>query len=297
MQRLVAGLERLAALLQYLLLQHRLSLVMHRFMAIREPRIRNLQIDLFRRLFEVDMEEAAEPDTRRHPDFNAFFTRALKAEARPLAHNSRLLCPADGTLSALGTAHAARLVQAKGHSYTLHALLGGDVEAARPYINGAYATVYLSPGDYHRVHMPVRGTLRRMVYIPGRLFSVNAATTRNIPGLFARNERLVCLFDTRYGPMALVLVGAIFVGSMETVWAGKVTPLYGKAMQAWDYTGDEAVTLKRGAEMGRFNMGSTVILLWPGSVDWEEGLAPETHVRMGQGLGLLPRGNARTEKP
>lgn len=290
MPRLVGWLERLAALLQYLLLQHRLSLVMHRFMAIRDPRIRDLQIGIFRRLFEVDMTEAVEPDTRRYADFNAFFTRALEAKARPLAHNSRLLCPADGTLSALGTAHAARLIQAKGHSYTLHALLGGDIATARPFIHGSYATVYLSPGDYHRVHMPVRGTLRRMMYIPGRLFSVNAATTRNIPGLFARNERLVCLFDTRHGPMALVLVGAIFVGSMETVWAGKVTPPYGKVMQSWDYAGDEAVTLKRGAEMGRFNMGSTVIVLWPGTFQWEEGLAPETHVRMGQGLGLLPRG-------
>lgn len=284
---LVGRLERLAALLQYLLLQHRLSVAMHRFMAIRAPAVRDLQVAVFRRLFHVDMDEAREPDPTAYPDFNAFFTRALKARARPLPHPSRFACPADGTLSAIGTADAARLVQAKGHSYTVHALLGGDPEDARPFIHAAYATVYLSPSDYHRVHMPVRGTLRRMIYVPGRLFSVNAATTRNIPGLFARNERLVCLFDTRHGPLAVVLVGAIFVGSMETVWAGKVTPPYGKSIKVWDYEGEDAVTLKRGAELGRFNMGSTVVTLFAGPVEWDPALVPETHVKMGQALGRM----------
>lgn len=291
-ERLVGWLERLASLLQYLLLQHRLSVLMHRFMAIRDEPVKNLQIRVFRALFEVDMAEALEPDPSAYPDFNGFFTRALKPEARPLAHTSRFLCPADGTLSAIGTAHAARLIQAKGHSYTVHGLLGGDPDSARPFIDAPYATVYLSPSDYHRVHMPVRGTLRRMIYVPGRLFSVNAATTRNIPNLFARNERLVCLFDTRHGPLAVVLVGAIFVGSMETVWAGKVTPPYGKQIKVWDYEGEAAVTLKRGEELGRFNMGSTVICLYPGPVTWEPELIPETHVRMGQALGRISQKKA-----
>jgi phosphatidylserine decarboxylase len=198
-----------------------------------------------------------------------------------------VVCPADGTLSQLGQIEDGRVFQAKGYDYTLLELLGNDLPRAAPLAGGSFATIYLSPRDYHRVHMPLDGALRAMTHVPGRLFSVNPITTSLVPRLFARNERLVCHFDSEIGPTAIVLVGAIFVGSIETVWAGEVTPTRGESPTR-GYDGEEVVRLAKGEEMGRFNMGSTVILVFPpGAVAWDTGLKPGDGLRMGQRMGRL----------
>src|SRR5690554_5776765 len=227
------------------------------------------------------MNEACEPDPTAYATFNDFFTRQLKPDARPLGEG--VLCPADGKLSQFGPIEADRLLQAKGHRFSVVDLLGGDVEAARRYSGGSYANVYLSPRDYHRVHMPLAGTLTEMVYVPGRLFSVNAATTHHVPNLFARNERLVCHFDTEQGPMVVVLVGAMIVAAIETVWAGQITPLPRGGVQRIRF--DTPVHLAKGEEMGRFKLGSTVVMAFAEPVAFAEGLAPGAKVRMGQSLG------------
>lgn len=271
---------------QYLLPQHRLSRLMYRFMRIRTGWIKDLQIASIVRLYGVNMREAEVPGADGYTSFNAFFTRRLRPDARPLG-DAAIVCPADGTISELGRVEAGRLLQAKGRRYALQALLAGDEQAAADFLDGSFMTIYLSPRDYHRVHMPLAGTLRSMVYVPGRLFSVNRVTTREVPDLFARNERLICAFDTELGPMTLVLVGAIFVGSMETVWAGQVTPPYGRAPRTLRYPadGDDATHLSQGQEMGRFNMGSTVIMLLPpGAPAWQADLSTGRGVRMGQSL-------------
>ena len=278
--------ERLFVALQRVLPQHALSALMYRLTRWTWRPFKNTLINAFVAHFRVDMGQAVERDPTAYPSFNAFFTRALRPEARPLAPPPALLCPADGAMSRCGTIRRGSLIQAKGHSFTARDLLGGDAVTAARFEGGAFATIYLSPRDYHRVHMPLGGTLTSMVQIPGRLFSVNAATARAVPGLFARNERVVCLFETDVGPLALILVGAIFVGSMETVWAGQVTPPpRGAAPKA---TPETPVRLERGAEMGRFNMGSTVILLLPpGILTWDPALKPGSPLRMGQALGDL----------
>ena len=278
---------------QYLLPQRLLTRLTYRLTRARTPWLKNLLIRGFSRHFQVDLSEASEPDPRAYPDFNAFFTRALKPGARPLAAgDGAVCCPVDGAISEIGLAEADALLQAKGRHFSLTALLGGDAERARPFQGGAFATLYLSPRDYHRIHLPLAGQLREMVHIPGKLFSVSPLTTRMVPELFARNERVVAIFDTLAGPMAMVLVGAINVASIQTVWAGVMTPPLGKTLRHWDYPpdGDGAVRLDRGAEMGRFNMGSTVILLFgPGKVRWERDLQPGMPVRMGQRLGKLAK--------
>lgn len=280
--------ERLFVAVQHLLPQHLLSALMYRVARWRWRPFKDALIGWFVGHFRVDMSLAAEPDPKAYPSFNAFFTRALRPDARPLAAESAaLLCPADGALSQMGEVRDGALFQAKGHSYTALDLLGGDARAAASFAGGTFATIYLSPRDYHRVHMPLEGVLTTMTHIPGRLFSVNAATARAVPGLFARNERVVCLFETTVGPVAVILIGAIFVGSIETVWAGQVTPLprggYRPAVGP--------VHLGLGEEMGRFNMGSTVILLLPpGAVDLDPGLKPGDPLRMGQALGRLHLG-------
>jgi phosphatidylserine decarboxylase len=285
--------DRLRYLAQSLLPQRLLTWLTYRVTRVRTFWFKDALIRHFARHFRVNLAEALETNPRAYRDFNAFFTRALKPGARPIAPGDRVVCcPVDGAVSQIGLADADTLVQAKGRTFSLTALLGGDAERARRFQGGAFATLYLSPRDYHRIHMPLAGGLQEMAHIPGKLFSVSPLTTRMVPELFARNERVVTLFDTPVGPMALVLVGAINVASIETVWAGAITPPLGKTLQHWNYPphGDGAVRLDKGAEMGRFNMGSTVIVLFgPGQVRWEREIQPGATVRMGQRLGKMAK--------
>ncbi len=254
---------------------------------------KNLLIKWFIRHFRVDMTEAENPDPGHYPDFNSFFTRALLPAARPLADQPQaIVSPIDGRISQIGTIRDGRLLQAKGRDYSLDTLLGASTEHAGAFQGGSFATLYLSPRDYHRIHMPSTGQLTESIYIPGRLFSVAPHTTRAIPGLFTRNERLVTLFDTPSGSMALVMVGAIFVACMETVWDGVIRPA-GPGIQARNYNTDPGsrIELHQGDEMGRFNMGSTVILLYgPGQVRWLEGLAADQSLRVGELIGHFQSG-------
>lgn len=276
--------DRLRNLPQYLLPQRLSTRIVHWATRVRTPWFKNALIQAFRAGFKVDMSEAEQPDPFAYPHFNAFFTRALRSDARPIT-TSGLCCPVDGTVSQVGTIIGERLFQAKGRDYSLLELLGGDSERAAAFHNGEFATLYLSPRDYHRIHMPCRGRLVAMRHVPGKLFSVSPLTTRVIPNLFARNERVICHFATDHGPLAVVLVGAINVASIETVWAGAITPPLGSRIRQWDYP--EAVELDHGAELGRFNMGSTVILLAPrGRLRWSTVIQPEATVRMGQPLAI-----------
>ncbi len=248
----------------------------------------------FIRRYNVNMSEAINPDPNVYPDFNHFFTRALRPEVRPIAHAPGEICsPADSTISQIGKIQGEKIFQAKGHWFSPNALLGGDEERARTYQNGAFATMYLSPRDYHRVHMPLSGQLVETVYIPGRLYSVSPVYTERVPMLFAKNERFVSIFQTEAGLMAVVLVGALFVGSIETVWAGEITPPQGRGIKVTRYTSDPdtVIQLKRGEEMGRFNMGgSTVIVLFESeSMEWKSGLAPEVRVHFGEAVGRVLR--------
>ncbi len=240
----------------------------------------------FVRKYGVNMDEAATPDITAYPTFNDFFTRALRPGARPIA-DADLTSPVDGAISQFGAIEQGQLFQAKGHRYTTQALVGGDAGLARRFDNGHFATIYLSPRDYHRIHMPCAGRLRRMVYVPGHLFSVNPATARGVPGLFARNERVVCLFEGAQGPFVMVLVGATIVGSMQTVWHGTVNPPRGKDVKTWDYA-DGEVVLEQGAEMGRFLLGSTVVLLFPQRpLVFNPAWAPGGTVRLGEPMAAF----------
>jgi len=272
----------------YLLPQHLLSRLMYVLTRARLRVWKNWQISWFIRRYGVDMRIAEQPDPRAYENFNSFFTRALKAGARPVAAGlNEIVCPVDGAVSQIGGVSEGRIIQAKGRDYSLVELLGGSAERAAPFLNGQFATLYLSPKDYHRIHMPVTGRLREMVYVPGRLFSVNALSVRGIPRLFARNERVAAIFDTEIGAMGVVMVGALFVGSIETVWAGTITPPYRSSLQRWDYL-TRNIVIKRGAELGRFNMGSTVIVLFEsGNVTWSPSAVTESTVRMGQALGRV----------
>ncbi len=278
--------------LQYLIPHHLLSALMYKATRARWKPWKDLLIQRIIDLYKVDMGLAQESDPLAYDNFNAFFTRALKPDARPLDPGAdTVICPADGALSQAGEIRDGRIFQAKRRDYSLLELLGGDADWSRHFDGGGFATIYLSPRDYHRVHMPLDGKLRRMLHVPGRLFSVNPTTTRLVPRLFARNERVVSLFDSPAGPMAVILVGAIFVAGIDTVWAGTVTP-EGRRVRAWDYgRTQESVELTRGAEMGRFNMGSTVILLFgPGQVHWTGDLKPGAMLKMGQRIGSLAQG-------
>ena len=263
---------------------------MFRATRLRWQPLKNLAIVTVVRWFRVDMSEAENPDPESYPTFSAFFTRPLRPGARPIAEGQDVLvCPADGTLSQIGGIRGDRIFQAKGYDYSLLGLLGGHRDWAQRLEGGAFATIYLSPRDYHRVHMPCDGRLRETMHVPGRLFSVNPITTALVPRLFCRNERVVCLFEGDLGPMALILVGAIFVGSMETVWAGRITPAGRRSPGPTDL-GESAVRLAKGAEMGRFNMGSTVILLvGPGGIALDPELKPGDSLRMGQEIGRGPQ--------
>ncbi|MEM7018760.1 MAG: archaetidylserine decarboxylase, partial [Pseudomonadota bacterium] len=236
--------------------------------------------------YEVDMTEAEEPDIYKYAHFNEFFTRALAADARPLAAQG-VISPVDGEISQLGPIESQRLIQAKGHHYTLTNLFGGLKHVVKLFENGRFCTIYLSPRDYHRIHTPLTGKPVDMIYVPGRLFSVNQSTTRTVPGLFTRNERVISIFRTAHGPMAVIMVGAIFVGSIETVWNGVITPSSSRKIQHWQ-TPDNTRNFKRGEEIGRFNMGSTVILVFGDKqIEWLDTLAPGAKVKMGEQIGTL----------
>ncbi len=274
---------RLFVWFQYLLPQHALSRLVLAATRVRVPWFKNWTIRGFLRLYTVDMSEAAESDPYRYGSFNEFFTRALKHAARPIASShDAIACPVDGRVSESGTIDGDRLLQAKGRNYRLRELLAEQPWASR-FEGGSFATIYLAPFNSHRVHMPLRGELQETVYVPGRLFSVNAVTARHVPGLFARNERVLTLFDTEFGQFALVLVGALNVGSMATVWAGDITPAARRAVTRLPAT---RTTLEKGAELGRFNMGSTVVLLFePNRARWQAGVHAGSVVRLGQSLG------------
>ena len=285
------------AVLLYLLPHHSLSRIVQWGTHCRRFPLRRSITRWFIRHYHVDMSEVLEPELSVYPDFNSFFTRALCPEARPIVQEAgQIIFPADGAISQLGDVQGTRIFQAKGYSYSLTEILGGSEERAQPFLGGRFATTYLSPGDYHRVHMPLSGRLMEMTYIPGRLFSVAPDYTESIPRLFARNERVACIFQTEAGPMAVVLVGAIFVGSIETVWAGEITPPRGKGIKVTTYNAsDNVVQLERGQEMGRFNMGgSTIVVLFgAGCVNWQSGLVPEMRVKFGQSLGCVERSPAK----
>ncbi|MDO6823185.1 archaetidylserine decarboxylase [Marinobacter sp. 1_MG-2023] len=254
----------------------------------RAPALKNRVVKWFVKRYDVDMSEAAEEDPTAYASFNAFFTRALKPGLRPIAEGaSTFVSPADGTISQLGHVTGDRVFQAKGQSFSLTELLGGDTQRADAVSEGEFSTIYLSPKDYHRVHMPMAGTLREMTYVPGKLFSVNPVTAENVPNLFARNERVVCMFDTAAGPMAMVLVGAMIVGSVETPWAGVVAP-NSSGVKTISYEGESAISFAKGEEMGRFRLGSTVVMVMPkGSVSWDAEQVAGKRVRMGEAFGKV----------
>ena len=275
--------DRLAVLPQYLLPKRLLTTLAGRAAAARAGAATTRVIRWFVARYGVNMAEAADPDIGAYASFNDFFTRALAPGARPLAR-ADLLCPVDGAISRFGAIDGDRIVQAKGHRYTTRALVGGDAALAAAFDGGWFATLYLSPKDYHRIHMPCAGRLTQMIYVPGELFSVNPATARGVPGLFARNERVVCVFEGAFGPFVMVLVGATIVGSMATVWHGVVNPPRMPDIEKRSYAEGEVV-LEQGAEMGRFLLGSTVVMLFPKQVlrfasDWVPGRA----VRMGEAM-------------
>jgi phosphatidylserine decarboxylase len=273
--------DRLAVLPQYLLPKQALTALAGAFARRELGGLTTAAIRRFVARYGVDMAEAAESNIAAYESFNAFFTRPLKDGARPLAE-TRLICPVDGAISQLGVIEGDQLFQAKGHRYSTTALVGGDAAVAAEFNDGFFATLYLSPRDYHRIHMPCGGQLTRMIHVPGALFSVNPTTARGVPGLFARNERVVCVFDADAGPFVLVLVGATIVGSMATVWHGVVNPPRRGRLREWDYGADE-IALRQGEEMGRFLLGSTVVLLFPkGPLRFNPAWAPGGSVRLGE---------------
>ena len=287
--------DRLAVLPQYLLPKQALTAAAGRLASARAGSWTRRAIEAFVRRYGVDMGEAAQSEPAAYATFNDFFTRALRPGARPLAA-APLLCPVDGAVSQFGRIDAGRLVQAKGHDYSVQVLLGGDQALAAKFSGGHFATLYLSPRDYHRIHMPCAGRLQRMIHVPGALFSVKPTTARGVPGLFARNERVVCVFEgdapgarpgSRPEPFVLVLVGATVVGSMATVWHGLVNPPRPGRLREWRYD-DHPIALERGAEMGRFLLGSTVVLLFPpGPLVFAPEWQPGHPVRMGQAMATV----------
>ena len=273
--------DRLAVLPQYLLPKKALTALMGRLAGAQLGRLTTAVNRYFIARYGVEMAEAANPDPASYPCFNDFFTRPLRAGARPLA-TADWICPVDGAISQFGAIVRDQIFQAKGHHYSTTALVGGDATLAAQFEDGHFATLYLSPRDYHRIHMPCDGTLTRMIYVPGDLFSVNPTTARGVPGLFARNERVVCVFETARGPLVLVLVGATVVGSMATVWHGVVNPPRRRQVTEWHYQG-QGITLSQGAEMGRFLLGSTVVLLWPREpMHFNSAWVPARPIRLGE---------------
>ena len=287
-------MSRLFILFQYLLPHHLLS----RAVAIlaQNHLLRKLFIRAFIWRYKVDMSQAKIQEVEKFENFNAFFTRELRADARPLSTaKGAIVCPADGAVSQLGNITNGKLLQAKGKHYSCAGLLADDAQMAELFQTGKFATIYLSPRDYHRVHMPMAGVLKKTIYVPGKLFSVNQTTAESVPNLFARNERLVCLFDTQVGPMAVILVGAMIVAGIDTLWAGEVYPTAGKReIQITDYSNQAPpVQLPLGGELGRFRLGSTVIVLFPhGTMKFESSLEATSNVAMGQLLGQVTSAHA-----
>lgn len=286
--------DQLFATLQAFTPKHLLSRAMYALMRQRNRTLRNAQLKTFLGSYRVDMSEAVQPNPYAYESFNAFFTRALKPEARPIdANNDAIVSPVDGTVSQCGEIRGDALIQAKGHDYSLLALLGGDAELAQRYQGGQFACIYLAPYNYHRMHMPLSGTVEKTLYVPGDLFSVNAATARTVPGLFARNERVVCEFNTadrHFNPahFNMIFVGALFVGSIETVWAGEINPPPRRTGAAQAVSQGTGTRLEKGAEAGRFNMGSTVVLLFErDQMTWHPIMRPGAVLRMGQRIGAL----------
>ena len=295
-------LDRLFVLVQYVLPQLLLSRIAGKLADARPPAaLKNAFIKWFIGRYGVDMSEAADENLDSYPSFNDFFTRELRPGQRPLPERDQAIAsPVDGTVSQLGRIEGQRIFQAKGQSFNLTELLGGDEEWARPFVDGQFATIYLAPRDYHRIHMPLAGTLREMVYVPGRLFSVNPVTAEAVPRLFARNERVVATFDTEAGLMAMVMVGAMIVGSVETRWGGVIAPSQGRReVSTSDYRHlAQPVRYQRGEEMGRFRLGSTVILLFPKGVSrWQQTLATRSRVSMGQDIGEITSAQRETPAP
>lgn len=276
--------DRLAVLLQYLLPKQALTELAGKVAGSRGAWVTSL-IKWFVGRYQVNMSEAENPDVQSYATFNDFFTRALKNGARPLAE-AAYVCPVDGAISQFGCIENDQLFQAKGHTYSTTALVGGDAALAAQFADGSFATIYLSPKDYHRIHMPCDGRLTRMIYVPGDLFSVNPVTARGVPGLFARNERVVCVFDTSHGPFVLTLVGATIVGSMATVWHGVVNPPRTGEVREWRYE-DQQISLRKGDEMGRFLLGSTVVMLFQKeALEFNPSWSPALPVRMGEVMGV-----------
>lgn len=270
---------------QYAMPKHLISRLVGKLAAAKAGKLTTSLIKGFIKQYGIDMSEAKYEDPAHYKTFNEFFTRPLKEGLRPIAEDKDIIAhPVDGKISQLGDIVDDRLIQAKGHDFSLQELLGGDENVAAPFQGGKFATIYLAPKDYHRIHMPIGGKLRKMVYVPGDLFSVNPLTAENVPNLFARNERVVAIFDTEIGPLAMVLVGATIVASIETIWAGTVTPPAGKDVFTWDYpdNGHNQLILNKGDEMGRFKLGSTVILAWGSEVaDFLDSEVAGTVTRMG----------------
>lgn len=279
--------DKLFAALQYALPKHLLSRFIYSVMRCESPAIRRLIITNFLRGYDVNMAEAAQSDPHAYRSFNDFFTRALRTDARPIAAAAAAIAsPVDGTLSQCGRIRAESLIQAKGHHYSLTELLANDTAAIDTYRDGSFACIYLAPYNYHRIHMPFAGRLRSTVYVPGDLFSVNSATVRAVPRVFARNERAICDFDTEAGRMAVILVGALFVGSMETVHCGEINPPPRRRKLPQRIEQGAGRGFAKGEELGRFNMGSTVVLLFQRDcVRWESTLVPQRKVKLGEAIG------------
>ena len=279
-------IDRISVLFQYALPKQALTVLAGKFASARMGGVTTRVIRWFVDRYGVNMSEAANPDIASYASFNEFFTRPLQLGARPLAR-ADFICPVDGAISQFGGIARDQIFQAKGHHYSTAALVGGDSELAAQFDDGSFATLYLSPKDYHRIHMPCDGRLMRMIHVPGDLFSVNPVTARGVPGLFARNERVVCVFESKHGPFVLVLVGATIVGSMATVWHGLVNPPRPGRPREWRY--DDRQPLKQGDEMGRFLLGSTVVMLFPKDAlkfngDW----SPQRPIRLGEKMGERP---------
>ncbi|MDM8560522.1 archaetidylserine decarboxylase [Candidatus Parabeggiatoa sp. HSG14] len=276
--------DQLLTLPQYLIPQHLLSRLVLKLTRLQWGTVTHWMIRRFINFYGIDMNIAQSSEVRDYASFNLFFTRALKSTARPFSE-TEILSPVDAKISQIGQIESGSLLQAKGRHFQLTELLGGQTKIASLFKQGLFCTLYLSPKDYHRIHMPMTGRLTDMVYVPGRLFSVNQRTSRVVPNLFARNERVICLFETAFGPMALILVGAIFVGCIETVWAGTIAPNRSSQIQHWHYPEKTAPFLQRGEEMGRFNMGSTVIMLLDANyLTWLSHLKTQNKVLMGEGM-------------
>ncbi len=280
--------DRSAVLPQYILPKQALTVLAGKIAGAQAGHLTTRLIRWFVARYNVNMDEAANSDIASYQSFNEFFTRPLRDGVRPLA-KADFICPVDGAISQFGAIERDQIFQAKGHHYSTTALVGGDAELAAKFQDGSFATLYLSPKDYHRIHMPCDGKLTRMIYVPGELFSVNPTTARGVPGLFARNERVVCVFETKQGPLVLTLVGATIVGSMATVWHGIVNPPRTGQVREWQYR-DKPVMFKKGEEMGRFLLGSTVVMLFPKNTltfnpDW----SPTRAIKMGEMMGVKPK--------